>query len=87
MPFTGNARDTLCMREDRIVSKDSTVRYKRLVLRIAANSRRHHFVKAMVMVHDCSDGEPAIFHGLRCIGCYQHGGLPIKQEESKQKAV
>ena len=87
VPFTGNARDTLCVQEDRVVGNDNTVRYKGLVLQIAANRHRHHFVKAKVRVHDYPDGELAIFHGPRCIGRYQPDGSPIKQEESKQKAA
>ena len=87
VPFTGNARDTLCVREDRVVGNDNTVRYKGLVLQVAANRHRHHFVKAKVRVHDYPDGELAIFHGPRCIGRHQSDGSPIKQEESKQKAA
>ena len=86
VPFTGNARDTLCVQEDRVVGNDNTVRYKGLVLRIAANRHRHHSSRRR-RVHDYPDGELAIFHGPRCIGRYQPDGSPIKQEESKQKAL
>ena len=57
VPFTGNARDTLCVQEDRVVGNDNTVRYKGLVLQIAANRHRHHFVKAKVRVHEYPDGD------------------------------
>ena len=57
VPFTGNARDTLCVQEDRVVGNDNTVRYKGLVLQIAASRQRHHFVKAKVRVHDYPDGD------------------------------
>ena len=46
VPFTGNVRDIPCVQEERAVSNDNTVRYKGLVLRVAANRHRHHFVKA-----------------------------------------
>ena len=41
----------MCIQEERVVGNDNTVRYKivrykRLVLQIAANRHRHHFVKA-----------------------------------------
>ena len=55
VPFAGNVRDTLCIQEERVVGNDNTVRYKRLVLQIAANRHRHHFVKAKVRVHAYPD--------------------------------
>ena len=57
VPFTRNARDTLCVQEDRVVGNDNTGCYKGLVLRIAANRHRHHFVKAKVRVHEYPDGD------------------------------
>ena len=87
VPFAGNMRDTLCVQEERIVGKDNTVRYKRLVLQIAANQHRHHFVKARVRVHEYPDGNLAVFHGPRCIARYTSDGSPLKAEESKQNAA
>ena len=40
--FAGNVRDTLCVQEDRSVGNDNTVRYKNLVLQIAADQHRRH---------------------------------------------
>ena len=87
VPFAGNVRDTLCIQEERVVGNDNTVRYKRLVLQIAANRHRHHFVKAKVRVHAYPDGELAIFHGPRCIGRYTSDGSPIEKEGRKQQAA
>ena len=87
VPFAGNVRDTLCIQEERVVGNDNTVRYKRLVLQIAANRHRHHFVKAKVRVHAYPDGELAIFHGPRCIGRYTSNGSPIEKEGRKQQAA
>ena len=87
VPFAGNVRDTLCIQEERVVGNDNTVRYKCLVLQIAANRHRHHFVKAKVRVHAYPDGELAIFHGPRCIGRYTSDGSPIEKEEGKQQAA
>ena len=69
--------------ENRIVSNDNTVRYKSLVLQIAADKHRRHFVKAKVRVHEYPNGELAVFHGPRCIGKYAADGKPI--EHSMQK--
>ena len=81
MPFTGNVRDILCVQEDRVVSNDNTVRYKGLVLRIAANRHRHHFVKAKVRVHEYPDGDR---DALAATSLTDH---PAHGEESKQKAA
>lgn len=87
VPFTGILRDTLCIQEDRVVGNDNTVRYKGVVLQIAADKHRHHFVKAKVRVHHYPDGALAVFHGPRCIGRYRSDGSLIKQEDRKQKAA
>lgn len=87
VPFTGNVRDTLCVQDDRVVGNDNTVRYKGLVLQIAANRHRHHFVRAKVRVHEYPDGELAIFQGPRCIGRYAPGGSPIEKPKGEQQAA
>ena len=87
VPFTGNVRDTLCVQDERVVGNDNTVRYKGLVLQIAANRHRHHFVKAKVRVHEYPDGELAIFHGPRRIGRYAPDGSPIEKPKGEQQAA
>ena len=87
VPFTGNVRDTLCVQDERVVGNDNTVRYKGLVLQIAANRHRNHFVKAKVRVHEYPDGELAIFHGPRCIGRYAPDGSPIEKSKGEQQAA
>lgn len=85
--FAGNVRDTLCVQEDRTVGNDNTVRYKNLVLQIAADQHRRHFVKVRVRVHEYPDGELAIFHGPRCIGKYAGDGKPIEYNKDKQNVA
>ena len=80
VPFTGNARDTLCVQEDRVVGNDNTVRYKGLVLQIAANRHRHHFVKAKVRVHDYPDGDRDALAATNRRIAHQAGG---EQTESR----
>ena len=46
VPFTGALNDILCIHEERTVSNDNTVRYKRLALQIPAGRHRRHYVKA-----------------------------------------
>ena len=52
VPFTGRARRILCIHEERTVSNDNTVRYKRPL----QNRHRRHYVKARVRVHEYPDG-------------------------------
>ena len=84
VPFAGNVLNTLCIQEDRTVSNDNTVRYKGLVLQIAADKHRQHFVRAKVRVHEHPDGDLAVFHGPRCIGIYTADGKPIENRKQKK---
>ena len=70
VPFTGALDDILCIHEERTVSNDNTVRYKRLALQIPAGRHRRHYVKARVRVHEYPDGTMAVFHGPRCLARY-----------------
>ena len=65
VPFTGALDDILCIHEERTVSNDNTVRYKRLALQIPAGRHRRHYVKARVRVHEYPDGTMAVFHVTR----------------------
>lgn len=85
--FAGNIRDTLCVQEERTVGNDNTVRYKNLVLQIAADQHRHHFVKAKVRVHEYPEGKLAIFHGPRCIGKYTADGTPFEDAKDKRNVA
>ena len=75
--FAGALDDILCIQEERTVSNDNTVRYKRRVLQLPATPARHHYVKARVRVHEYPDGTLALFHGPRCLARYQTDGEPI----------
>ena len=55
VPFTGALGDVLCIHEERTVSNDNTVRYKRLALQIPAGRHRRHYVKARVRVQEYPD--------------------------------
>jgi hypothetical protein len=55
---TGRVREILCLREERRVGNDNTVKWRGLSLQIPP---RAHFVRATVRVHDYPDGHLAIF--------------------------
>ncbi len=81
VPFAGALKDILCIREERVVGNDNTVRYRNRVLQISADRHRHHYVKARVWVHEYPDGALAVFHGPRCLANYDAKGKP-KQEQN-----
>ena len=83
VPFTGALDDILCIHEERTVSNDNTVRYKRLELQIPAGRHRRHYVKARVRVHEYPDGTMAVFHGPRCLARYHADGQPIDSQTRK----
>ena len=80
VPFTGALDDILCIHEERTVSNDNTVRYKRLALQIPAGRHRRHYVKARVRVHEYPDSTMAVFHGPRCLARYHADGQPIDSQ-------
>ena len=77
VPFAGALDDILCIQEERTVSNDNTVRYKRRLLQLPADRHRRHYVKATVRVHEYPDNSLAVFHGPRCLARYRAAGEPI----------
>ena len=77
VPFAGNIEDILCIREERVVGNDNTVRYKNRTLQIPADRHRHHYVKATVRVHEYPDGGLAVFHGPRRLASYSADGTLV----------
>lgn len=76
--------DLLCIREDRQVGNDNTVRFRGLVLQLPPVPWRHHFTKTKVRVHHYPDDTLAVFHGPRRIARYQPDGTLF--EEAKLAA-
>ena len=72
-------REILCIQEERQVDRDNTVIYRRLKLQIPPPPLRPHFVKTRVKVRQYLDGSHAIFHGPRCIGRYDAGGVLLTE--------
>ena len=77
VPFAGALDDILCIQEERTVSNDNTVRYKRRLLQLPADRHRRHYVKVTVRVHEYPDSTLAVFHGPRCLARYRATGEPI----------
>lgn len=68
------ARDILCLQEERRVSNDNTVKWRSLSLQIPPSPLRAHFVRAMVRVHEYPDGRLAVFHGPHRLADYDCQG-------------
>ena len=77
VPFASTLDDILCIHEERTVSNDNTVRYKRRCLQLPTDRHRHHYVKARVRVHEYPDHTLAVFHGPRCLARYRSDGQPF----------
>jgi hypothetical protein len=69
--------EILCVEEERVVSRDNTVAWGGLRLQLPHSRLRHHYVMATVKVRQYPGGALAIFHGRRCIGCYDAKGREI----------
>jgi transposase len=73
---SGQAREVLCIQEDRRVGNDNTVKWRGLSLQIPPNPLRPHFVRAMVRVHEYPDGRLTVFHGPHRLADYDAEGNP-----------
>jgi hypothetical protein len=74
--------EILCIKEDRVVGHDNTIRYEGLVLQIPPQANRHHYVKAEVEVRKYLDNTLGIFYGHQCLGRFGKTGetLVMRQQ-------
>src|SRR5690606_25789698 len=79
LPFVGDLENILCVKEERVVGNDNTVRYEGRVLQIPEADHRRHYVKARVRVHEYPDGSLAVFHGPRRLGRYTAEGEGVAE--------
>jgi len=70
----GQAREILCLQEERRVGNDNTVQWRGLSLQIPPSPLRAHFVRATVRVHEYPDGRLAVFHGPHRLADYDDRG-------------
>jgi transposase len=68
------AREILCIQEERRVGNDNTVKWRSLVLQIPPSPLRPHFVRAIVRVHEYPNGRLAVFHGPHRLADYDPEG-------------
>ncbi|MDE2185068.1 MAG: ISNCY family transposase [Alphaproteobacteria bacterium] len=69
------AREILCIQEERRVGNDNTVKWKGLTMQIPATPLRPHFARATVRVHEYPDGSLAVFHGPHRLADYDSDGV------------
>jgi hypothetical protein len=70
--------DVLCVQLDRQVGRDNCVVWGGRSLQIPAQRHRHHYVRAIVRLHEYPDGRLAIFDGPRCLARYDANGSMIE---------
>ena len=78
---TGAWRNILCVQEDRKVSNDNTVTWRRLTLQLPPSRLRPHFVKATVRVHEYPDGLLAVFWGPHRLAQYDASARLIQPQQ------
>jgi hypothetical protein len=71
--------DVLCVRADRQVGRDNCVSWSGRDLQIPEHRHRRHYVKALVCVHQYTDGRLAIFDGPRCLARFDAQGVEIDE--------
>jgi transposase len=65
-----NLNHYLCLKEERVVNNDNTVRYQNLCLQIPKQVNRATFAGCRVNVHQHLDGSLSIYQGVRLLGAY-----------------
>jgi transposase len=87
VPFIGDLKEVLCIRQQRVVTNDNCVRYDGRILQIPEQRHRRHFVKATVAVHCYPDGSIAIFHGPRKLADYRPDATLIAEDKTTRSAA
>jgi len=72
--------DILCEHHERVVGNDNCVAFEGMKLQIPKDRVRLHYVKVKVRVHRYPDGQLALFHGPRCLVCYDAKGIFIQSK-------
>lgn len=75
------AREILCIQEERRVGNDNTLKWRGLSLQIPPSPLRPHFVRATVRVHEYPDGRLAVFHGPHRLADYDSDGNPCDDKK------
>ena len=83
IPYAGRPLDdVLCLQADRQVGRDNCVQWNGRAWQIPPQPHRHHYVKAMVRVHEYPDGRLAIFDGPSCLARFDRKGKPIHASQA-----
>lgn len=79
--------ETLCIVDERIVSRDNTIAWEGRRLQIPESPLRRHYVNAHVKVHACPDGTLAVLYGPRVIARFTCEGTPLTEPAGKRAAA
>ena len=68
----------LSAQHERVVRKDNTVVFQKMLLQLDPSRNRMHFVRCPVLVHEFFDGTLGVSYQGRLIGRYNHLGEIIR---------
>lgn len=81
VPLLGlNLDDILCEHYQRTVAKDNCISFEGKRLQIPPCEYRMHYSKVKVSVHKHINGNITVFHGPRCIACFNQKGELTQQK-------
>ena len=80
-------RDALCVIEERTVGNDNTIAWNGRRLQLPPSRLRHHFVKAVVRVHEYPDATTAIFLGPHRLASFTAEGSEIGPDAPEPGSV
>lgn len=84
VPLAGvNLQLLLSIHHDRVVQKDSTVVFERVILQLPPTSARRNYVRCPVTVHQLLDGNLAVSYQGNVLGRFSPDGVPLRKPVSR----
>jgi transposase len=83
----GQAREILCIHDQRQVGNDNTISWNNLRLQLPPSRLRPHFVRATVQVRAYPNGHIAVFWGPHRLADYDAGGVHLQPQENTRSAA
>ena len=77
----------LSSQHERVVGKDNTVNFNRLVLQLPPASHRLHFVRCPVVVHEFTDHTIGVSYQGRLLATFDHQGDLLPRPKTRKKAA
>lgn len=82
-----NLHRVFCLKHERTVANDNTLRYGNRLLQIQPSALRISFAQCRVTVCEHLDGTLSVLYGPHCLGRFNNDGSPIYQPLKLRKAA